>query len=197
MSDQMGLPDTRPGKENPALTHAAGRVIDSPVLIAVAAIFIGWFLLDTVSMSYGVLRLDFRFYHLAAIIERPARLLTGIDGAGEVWSMLFSLVCLASLAAALVPGWLRLPGGWLGCLAPLVLMLVCGGTLYCETSRDTFAVATNSTVTNALSNLANLVVRRAGGFVARQVRVDAGAWLSAAGAIYLAWAGWRRQSPAA
>jgi hypothetical protein len=178
----MGLPDTRPGKENPALTHAAGRVIDSPVLIAVAAIFIGWFLLDTVSMSYGVLRLDFRFYHLAAIIERPARLLTGIDGAGEVWSMLFSLVCLASLAAALVPGWLRLPGGWLGCLAPLVLMLVCGGTLYYETSRDTFAVATNSTVTNALSNLANLVVRRAGGFVARQVRVDAGAWLSAAGA---------------
>ena len=192
MSDQMGLPDTRPGKENPALTHAAGRVIDSPVLIAVAAIFIGWFLLDTVSMSYGVLRLDFRFYHLAAIIERPARLLTGIDGAGEVWSMLFSLVCLASLAAALVPGWVRLPGGWLGCLAPLVLMLVCGGALYYETSRDTFAVATNSTVTNALSNLANLVVRRAGGFVARQVRVDAGAWLSAAGAIYLAWLGWRR-----
>ena len=103
MSDQMGLPDTRPGKENPALTHAAGRVIDSPVLIAVAAIFIGWFLLDTVSMTFGALRLDFRFYHLAAIIERPTRLLTGIDVATSGWTIPFSLLCLASLAAALVP----------------------------------------------------------------------------------------------
>ena len=194
MANQVGLPDTRPGNEVPALTHAAARAIDSRLLIAAAAIFIGWFLLDTVSMSYGVLRLDFRFYHLAAIIERPARLLTGIDGAGEVWSMLFSLVCLASLAAALVPGWLRLPGGWLGCLAPLLLMLVCSVSLYYETSRDTFTMATSSNVTNALSSLANLMVRRAGAVVARQVRVDAGAWVSAVGALYLAWLGWRRQS---
>jgi hypothetical protein len=192
MPDQMGLPDTRPGDEAPALARAAARAIDSRLLIAAAAIFIGWFLLDTVSMSYGALRLDFRFYHLAAIIGRPTRLLTGIDGAGEVWSMLFSLVCLASLAAALVPGWLRLPVGWLGCLAPLVLMLVCGGALYYETSRETFAVATSSNVTNALTSFANLMVRRVGAVVARQVRVDAGAWLSAAGAIYLAWLGWRR-----
>jgi hypothetical protein len=197
MSNQTGLPDTRTGSEAPALAHAAGRAIDSRLLIAAAAIFIGWFLLDTVSMSYGALRLDFRFYHLAAIIERPTRLLTGIDGAGEVWTLLFSLVCLASLAAALVPGWLRLPRGWLGCLAPLLLMLVCGVTLYYETSRDTFTVATSNNVTNALTSFANLMVRRAGAVVARQVRVDAGAWVSAAGAIYLAWAGWRRQSPAA
>jgi hypothetical protein len=197
MSNQTGLPDTRTGSEAPALAHAAGRAIDSRLLIAAAAIFIGWFLLDTVSMSYGALRLDFRFYHLAAIIERPTRLLTGIDGAGEVWTMLFSLVCLASLAAALVPGWLRLPGGRLGCLAPLLLMLVCGVTLYYETSRDTFTVATSNNLTNALTSFANLMVRRAGAVVARQVRVDAGAWVSAAGALYLAWLGWRRQSPAA
>jgi hypothetical protein len=194
MANQVGLPDARPGNEVPALTHAAARAIDSRLLIAAAAIFIGWFLLDSVSMNYGALRLDFRFYHLAAIIERPTRLLTGIDGAGEVWTMALSLLCLASLAAALVPGWLRLPGGWLGCLAPLLLMLVCSVSLYYETSRDTFTMATSSNVTNALSSLANLMVRRAGAVVARQVRVDAGAWVSAVGALYLAWLGWRRQS---
>jgi len=66
--------------------------------------------------------------------------------------------------------------------------------LYYETSRDTFTMATSSNVTNALSSLANLMVRRAGAVVARQVRVDAGAWVSAVGALYLAWLGWRRQS---
>jgi len=193
----MGPPEARPSDGAPVATNAAARAIDSPVLIAVATIFIGWFLLDTVSMTFGALRLDFRFYHLAAIILRPTRLLTGIDGAGEVWTLLFSLICLASLAAALVPGWLRPPSGRLGCLAPLLLMLVCGGALYYETSRDSFAVATESNVTNALASLANLMVRRAGAIVARQVRVDAGAWLSAVGAVYLAWAGWRRQPAAA
>jgi hypothetical protein len=194
MANQMGLPEARSSDGVPVATRAAERVIDSPVLIAAAAIFIGWFLLDTVSMTFGALRLDFRFYHLAAIIQRPTRMLTGIDAAGEVWTLLFSLICLAALAAALVPGWLRLPGGRLGCLAPLLLMLVCGGALYYETSRDTFIVATESNVTKTLASLANLMVRRAGAVVARQVRVDAGAWLSALGAVYLAWAGWRRQS---
>ena len=182
------------GREEGTVATPAARGANVPMLIAIAAIFFGWFLLDTVSMTFGALRLDFRFYHLAAIIERPTRLLTGIDVATSGWTIPFSLLCLASLAAALVPSWLQLPRSRLYCLAPLLLMLVCGVALYFETSRDTFAAAaTDNDVSHALMRLANTMVRRAGSVVARQVKVDAGAWLSAGGALYVAWAGWRRQ----
>jgi hypothetical protein len=195
MAEQPDMLNERGGST--VATPPASGVTDVAMLLAIAAIFSGWFLLDTVSMTFGALRLDFRFYHLAALIERPTRLLTGIDVATSRWTIPFSVVCLASLAAAFVPSWLQLPRSRLYCLAPLLLMLICGAALYFETSRDTFAAAaTDNDVSHALMRLANTMVRRAGSVVARQVRVDAGAWLSAGGALYLAWAGWRRQ-PAA
>jgi hypothetical protein len=197
VAEQTGAAETGRGGNAQSAVHAATRGIDVPMLLALAAVLIGWFLLDTLSMSYGAVRLEFHFYQFAALIARPTRLLRGIDAATDLWTAPFALLCLASLAAALLPGWLRLPGSRFGYLAPLLLMLVCGGILYYETSRDTFAAAvTGNQVTDALLNLGNMMVRRAGTLVAKRISVGAGLWLSGAGALYLAWAGWRRQAAA-
>jgi hypothetical protein len=195
MADQTHTAEAERGGNTQGTVRATTRAVDVPMLLALAAILIGWFLLDTLSMSYGVVRLDFHFYQFAAIIAQPARLLRGIDTASDLWTLPFTLLCLASLAAALLQGQLRLPGSRFGYLAPLLLMLVCGGILYYETSRDTFtaAVAGNQ-VTDTLINLGNLMVRRAGTLVAKRISVGAGMWVSAAGALYLAWAGWRRNA---
>jgi len=195
VAEQTGTAEAERGGNAQGTVRTARRGIDAPMLLALAAVLIGWFLLDTLSMSYGALRLDFHFYQFAAIIAQPTRLLRGIDAATDLWTVPFTLLCLASLAAALLPGWLRLPGSRFGYLAPLLLMLICGGILYYETSRDTFAaVVTGNQVTNALLNLGNMMVRRAGTLVAKRINVGAGMWVSAAGALYLAWAGWRRQA---
>jgi len=195
MADQTQTAEAEGSGNTQGRVRAATRTIDVPMLLALAAILIGWFLLDTLSMSYGVVRLDFHFYQFAAIIAQPTRLLRGIDAATDLWTVPFTLLCLVSLAAALLPGRLRLPGSRFGYLAPLLLMLVCGGILYYETSRDSFAAAvTGNQVTDALLNLGNMMVRRAGTLVAKRISAGAGMWVSSAGALYLAWAGWRRNA---
>ena len=162
-------------------------------LAAVGVVFLGWFLLDTLSTSLGALGLDFHFFDMAAIIAQPARLFTGIGSSSEWLSILFGIVCLAVLAATLLA---YVSGSRLARLArlgPLLLMLVCGGLLYHETSQDTFTAAVNSgDVTAALVNLANVMARHSVGVAARHIGIGAGAWIAAVGALYLGYTGLRR-----
>jgi hypothetical protein len=176
------------------------RVADWRALAAMAAVFAGWFLLNTVSMTFGSVRQDFRFYDLAAIIEQPARLLTGIDRAQVHAAIPFGLLCLVTLAATLAPRFSRRPLARAAGCAPLVLMLACGAILYYETSRDSFAAATGaSDVANAFASLANALARRTGAAVAKHIDVGAGAgaWVAALGALYLAAAAVRKGTPPA
>jgi hypothetical protein len=162
-------------------------------LAAVALVFVGWFLLDTLATTIGAIGLDFQFFDMAAVIDQPARLFTGVGSNAGFLTIPFGVLCLAILAATLSP---YVSGNRLARLArigPLLLMLLCGGLLYHETSQDTFTAAQNSgEVTNALVNLANVMARHSVGVAARHIGIGAGAWVAALGALYLAYTGVRR-----
>jgi hypothetical protein len=161
-------------------------------LAAVGLVFVGWFLMDTLSTSIGALGLDFHFFDMAAIIAQPARLFTGTGSAGFL-TIGFGVLSLAVLASTLTPYVSGSRLARLARLAPLLLMLLCGGILYHETSQDTFVAALNaSDVTNALVNLANVMARHSLGYAARHIGIGAGAWVAAVGALYLAYTGVRR-----
>jgi hypothetical protein len=188
----------RPDAADRAAAGSLPLFADWRALTAIAAVFVGWFVLDTVSMTFGAVRQDFRFYDLAAIIDQPARLLTGIDRAQVHSTIPFGILCLATLAAALAARVSRQPLARLAGCAPLALMLACGAILYYETSRDTFAAAPGaSDVANAFASFANALARRTGAVVARHIGVGAGAWLAALGALYLAGAAVRKRPPGA
>jgi hypothetical protein len=161
-------------------------------LAAVGLVFIGWFLLDTLTTSIGSLGLEFHFFDMAAIIDQPARLFTGTGSAGFL-TIGFGVLSLAVLASTLAP---YASGGRLARLArlaPLLLMLLVGGILYHETSQDTFKAALNaSDVTNALVNLANVMARHSVGYATRHIGIGAGAWVASVGALFLAYTGLRR-----
>jgi hypothetical protein len=162
-------------------------------LAAVVLVFVGWFLLDTLSTSIGVIGLDFQFFDMAAIIDQPARLFTGIGSNAGLLTIPFGVLSLAVLAATLAPYVSGSRLARLARIAPLLLMLVCGGILYHETSQDTFTAAQNAgDVTNALVNLANVMARHSVGVAARHIGIGAGAWVAALGALYLAYTGLRR-----
>ena len=162
-------------------------------LAAVVLVFVGWFLLNTLTTTIGAIELDFQFFDMAAIIAQPARLFTGVGSNAGWLTIPFGVLSLAILAATLAP---YVSGNRLARLtriAPLLLMIVCGAILYHETSQDTFTVAQNAgDVTNALVNLANVMARHSVGVVARHIGVGAGAWVAALGALYLAYTGLRR-----
>lgn len=162
-------------------------------LAAVGLVFVGWFLLDTLSTTIGVIGLDFHFFDMAAIIDQPARLFTGVGGSGGWLTIIFGVLSLGVLAATLMPYVSGSRLARLARIAPLLLMLVCGGILYHETSQDTFTAAQNSgDVTAALVNLANVMARHSVGVAARHIGVGAGAWVAAVGALYLTYTGLRR-----
>jgi apolipoprotein N-acyltransferase len=162
-------------------------------LAAVGMVFAGWFLLDTLSTTIGPIGLDFHFIDMAAIIDQPARLFTGVGSSAGGLTIVFGVLSLAVLAATLLPYVSGSRLARLARIAPLLLILVCGGLLYHETSQDTFSAAQNSgDVTAALVNLANVMARHSAGIAARHIGVGAGAWVAAVGALYLAYTGLRR-----
>lgn len=161
-------------------------------LVAIALVFVGWFLLDTLTTSIGALGLDFHFFDMAAIIDQPTRLFTGTGSEGFL-TICFGMVSLVILGSTLAPYVSGSRLARLARLAPLLLMLLCGSILYHETSQDTFTAALNSgDMTSALVNLANVMARHSVGFAARHISVGAGAWVAAVGALYLGYTGLRR-----
>jgi len=162
-------------------------------LAALVLIFVGWFLLNTLTTTIGSIGLEFQFFDMAAIIDQPGRLFTGIGSSTSLLTIPFGVVCLAALAATLAPYVSGSRIARLARLAPVLLMLICGGILYHETSQDTFTAAQNAgDVTNALINLANVMARHSVGVAARHIGIGAGAWVAAVGALYLAYTGLRR-----
>jgi hypothetical protein len=153
-------------------------------------IFIGWFLLDTVTTSVGSVSLEFHFYEIAALIARPLRLLFGLGDGANLVTIPFALLCLALLLAPLVPAIGSGPLSPAVRLAPLVLMIGCGAILYHETQQDTFTTARAAgDVANSLVGLANSLAHSAAQLVGRHISVGAGAWLAGAGALLLAFGG--------
>jgi hypothetical protein len=174
-----------------ALAAAVGRV-DFDAWAAIALIVVGWFVLDTVQVAWPM-KHGIAFYDIAVIIKTPMRLFTGVSGARGVSSVLFTLICLATLLATLTPYIWRNRFAWLACIAPLALIVLCALLLYVRTPPDLFPTqGGGDTLGNDVRHLANHLFHRATAGVARKVTVGAGVYLALIGSVYLAVRGIRR-----
>ena len=178
------------GGRGPARSARHGA--DLPSLLAIAAVCVGWLMLDAGALRAGHVITSFRFYQLAAVIYRPSRVLAGVGNSDLMLTIPFVLVCCAAIVAALAPRFSLRPLARLGLFAPLVLMIACGVILYIQASGDTFVVAPDADqVRSALAKLGNAIMRRTTTVLAQHISASAsaGTWVSAIGAVYLAYTG--------
>jgi hypothetical protein len=190
MDAQSNLQSAAPPTLAARLLKAAGQ-IELASKIAIACIFFGWFLLDTLVVTLGSLQHGVRFFDISAVIADPSRMFFGLQG--SVHRVFFIPLCLAALAAPLLPHFGRMRALWLSYLAPLALMLVCGALLFSRTSGDFIAAPSNAgRVAGNLIQFANDLVHRGGDLVARHVSIGIGGYLALVAGIVLALRGVRR-----
>jgi hypothetical protein len=178
------------------LSRAAAR-IDGLSLLALLALFIGWFFMDTLVASLGSLRHGLRFFDISAAIADPTRIFFGVDGSFR--RIFFGGVCVACLLAPLVPHWRSHRLAWGAYLAPLALMIFCGVLLYAKSSGDFFPAPSDAgSLSTSVMRFANDLVNRGAGLVSKHISVGAGGYLAFAGALLLAIQGtrhFRRHDP--
>jgi hypothetical protein len=172
------------------LLQAAGQ-IDLSSKIAIACVFFGWFLVDTLVVMLGSLQHGVRFFDMSAVIADPSRMFFGLQG--SLHRMFFIPLCVICLCAPLLPHVRRTKVLWLSYAAPLALMVTCGVLLFSRTSRDFIAAPSNAgRVGGNLIQFANDLVHRGGDLVARHVSIGVGGYLALAASIVLALQGVRR-----
>ncbi len=162
--------------------------LDWTVPLAVAGVAVGWFFLSSLNTDLGVARLQFHFYDALALMRAPGRVTTGPFGdaaARDAWA--FGAVCVVALVAALAPMFSKSNAAWLGCLAPLALMVLTGMILYHGVSRELIAdKGVLGDLGVRISDLANGLADRVGALVSRRLHVGLGAYLALAGSAFLA-----------
>jgi hypothetical protein len=169
----------------------AALELDTVSKFALLCILFGWFFLDTLVVTLGSLQHGVRFFDLSSVIADPTRLFFGVPG--FTVRLLFGAVCALCLLAPLLPHLRRGRVNWLGYLAPLLLMAICGVVLYSRTSSELLVAPSNAG--RAGSNLirfANDLLHQGSGLVARHVSVGLGGYLAMIAAMVLALRGFRR-----
>lgn len=159
--------------------------------LALAITSFGWFALDTLRVEWGPLRQGVHFFDLADVIGHPQRLFYSLE-ANHVGTttVLFSLLCLATLLAPWALSVRRSRLAWLGYLAPLALMVCVALILTTRTPGDLFQESgLSDTVGNDVRHLANHLFRGATAAVAQKVTLAAGGYLALISSAYLAWCG--------
>jgi hypothetical protein len=171
------------------LSRAAAR-IDGLSLLALLALFIGWFLMDTLVASLGSLRHGLHFFDISAAIADPTRIFFGVEASFR--RIFFGGLCLACLLAPLVPHWRSHRLAWAAYLAPLALMIFCGALLYAKSSGDFFPAPSDAgSLGTSVMRFANDMVNRGSGLVSKHISVGVGGYLAFAGALVLAIQGTR------
>jgi len=169
----------------------AAWTLDASSKIAIASLIVGWFFMSTLTVSFGSLQHGVRFFDMSAVIADPTRLFFGIDSLLQ--RVLFGLICIACLGGPLLPQIIQRRAAWLGYLAPLVLMVLCGAILFSKTSGEFFSTPSNAgSVTGSFIRFANDLVNRGGGLVAKHISVGAGGYLALIASVFLAVHGLRR-----
>jgi hypothetical protein len=112
-----------------AESDPAAKQPDVVAIACIVLIAVGWFLLSTLVFTVGRVAQPTHFYQMLAVLNHPGMLLVGVSSAAGFEVVLFSLLCLGVLVAALMPHFSARGAWWSGWL-PLLLMLVCLIALY-------------------------------------------------------------------
>jgi hypothetical protein len=172
------------------LLKAAGQ-IELASKIAIVCVFFGWFLVDALVVTLGSLQHGVRFFDISAVIADPSRMFFGLQG--SVHRVFFIPLCIVCLFAPLLPHIGRNRVLWLGYIAPLALMLVCGVLLLWRTSGEFIAAPSNAgRAAGNIIQFANDLVHHGGDLVARHVSIGIGGYLALIACIVLALRGVRR-----
>src|SRR5579863_1204848 len=116
---QMESPRTLPAARAAPVVDilSAARRIDGASQVALLAIFVGWFFVDTLVASLGTLQHGVRFFDISSAIFDPTRIFFAGDASWRRGS--FVLLCLVCLLAPILPHWRTARWAWAAYLAPL------------------------------------------------------------------------------
>jgi hypothetical protein len=158
------------------------KINDNTTWVAIACVLGGWFGMSTLVATFGPLQHAVRFYELPAAIKDPRWLLSGVGPAPSLSSIVFGIVCLIVIAAPLLPrlgySYSRAHIRWLTSSAPLLLMLLCGITLYVKSSSVHIEAESMGRLGGYVARWANGAIGWTGDVVARHIAVGAGGYLS-------------------
>jgi hypothetical protein len=161
--------------------------IDGITWVAVACLVLGWFVLNTLSATFGPIQHTVHFYDLWIVMRDPRWLLTGVTDAYPLTRVVFGLVCLIVITAPFLPrlGFPNVP--YLLSSAPLLLMLLCGIVLYVKSSTTQIeSTESLGRIGGYIAKWTNGAVNWSGDVVARHIAIGAGGYLSFVASIYLA-----------
>jgi hypothetical protein len=97
------------------------------------------------------------------------------------------------LFAPLAPHLRRNRAAWIGYLAPLALIVVCGLLLYSKTSGEILATPADAGgLKGSVMSFANKILQRGSDLVSRHVAVGAGGYVALLGSLVLAYCGVHR-----
>ena len=167
--------------------------LDWAVLLPVACVACGWFLMASLITDLGAMQLQFRFYNVLTLVHSPGSIATGAYGdRATLDAWLFGTLCLLAVLASLAPLVSRRKVAWLGCVAPFALMVLCGAILYHGFSQDLIADNGSLGATGSrFIHFANELAGKVGTAVTRRIHVGAGGYLSLAASAFLAVKGLR------
>jgi hypothetical protein len=160
--------------------------LDQAALIALGAVAFGWFLMPTLVVDFGLWKKSVRFYQVWAVIQDPAGVLSGVNGAHTLVTLMFGAVCAAAVLAPIGAMRHRYPVALLTYLIPFVVMAVSGAVLYAQGSMNSAIADSGSHSASAyVARIAQAAIGRASDMAATRVSVGAGAYLALLGSCFL------------
>jgi hypothetical protein len=172
--------------------------IDQAAVLAMVLIAVGWFLMNTLVVNFGLWQEGIHFYDLLAVIRDPAGRLSSMDHSQPYLTVGFALVCIVALLVPTAPMIYKTRAAWFVYLIPLALMVACGAVLYARTSTSYFHPDDNAPAVSAyLARIAARVAKKASDMVATRISIGAGAYVALLGSCWLGLHGLRRFRAAA
>jgi hypothetical protein len=172
--------------------------IDQTAVAAMLLIGVGWFLMTTLVVNFGLWQEGVHFYDLLAVIRDPAGRLSTMDRSHPYLTLGFGLVCSLAVLAPVLPMIYKTRAAWLTYLIPLTLMVATGAILYARTSSSYVHVDDSAPAVSAyLARIAARVAKNASDMVATRISIGTGAYLALLASCWLGLRGLRRFREAA
>lgn len=159
-----------------------------PTLAAMAALVIGWFVLNTVwiqvSSGYGV---GMSFWTILGVVNSPNGTMAGLNGGGGS-SGLYGFLCIVALVAPLAPQFWHDRRAHLGGLLPLAFMLLVAFMVYhgisdgMQQARGLAGDLGNASAQRMVDDMGREMLRAA----LQAISIGAGAYLALLASLFLA-----------